>query len=153
MKVHSLKSVQTLNISVHNAWQYFSTPLNLPVITPSWLGFQVVSDVPDRMYGGLMIEYTVTPLPLFKFKWLTEITHVREPYFFVDEQREGPFKLWHHQHFFEPSGSNCVVTDIVHYIMPFGVIGGAVHGFQVRKRLEEIFRFRRKKLTELFSSA
>jgi ligand-binding SRPBCC domain-containing protein len=153
MSVHTLKSVQRLPISPEAAWDFFSNPLNLKVITPAHLGFQVNSD-PDfssrKMYAGQVITYTVKPLlgiPLF---WMTEISHVQDGQFFVDEQRVGPYALWHHQHHFKVIPGGVEMTDLVHYRLPFGILGDFAHWLFVRSQLRSIFDFRTKKLVELF---
>lgn len=119
MKAASLKRVQLLNTDIQTAWDFFSTPVNLAEITPDWLDFQIVSDVPDAMYEGLIVQYNVHPFLHLPVGWTTEITHMRQPYFFVDEQRAGPYKLWHHQHHFKETESGVEMTDLVHYILPF----------------------------------
>ena len=153
MSVHTLKSVQRLPISPEAAWDFFSNPLNLKVITPAHLGFQVNSD-PDfssrKMYAGQVITYTVKPLlgiPLF---WMTEISHVQDGQFFVDEQRVGPYALWHHQHHFKVIPGGVEMTDLVHYRLPLGILGDFAHWLFVRSQLRTIFDFRTKKLVELF---
>lgn len=153
MSVHSLKSVQRLPISPESAWDFFSNPMNLKEITPIKMGFQVTSD-PDfsarKMYAGQVITYTVTPIlgiPLF---WMTEITHVQQSLFFVDEQRVGPYALWHHQHHFKPIPGGVEMTDLVHYQVPLGWLGDFANWLFVRRLLEAIFDFRTKKLVELF---
>ena len=100
MKIYTLKTTQKLNIDIKTAWDFFSTPKNLQEITPDDLSFEILSDLPDKMYPGLIIEYFIKPFPFVKFNWVTEITHVDEPKYFVDEQRFGPYKFWHHKHIF-----------------------------------------------------
>ena len=153
MSVHSLKSVQRLPISREQAWDFFSNPMNLKEITPAYMGFEVTSD-PDfsarKMYAGQVITYTVKPvlgIPLF---WMTEITRVEEGRFFVDEQRVGPYALWHHQHHFEVIPGGVEMTDLVHYRLPMGWLGDLAHGLFVRRQLKTIFDFRTKKLEALF---
>jgi ligand-binding SRPBCC domain-containing protein len=153
MSVHTLKSVQRLPLSPEAAWDFFSNPMNLKEITPAHLGFKVTSD-PDfsarKMYAGQVITYTVKPLlgiPLF---WMTEITHVHEGQFFVDEQRVGPYALWHHQHHFKAIPGGVEMTDLVHYRLPLGFLGDVAHWLFVRSQLRTIFDFRTKKLVELF---
>jgi ligand-binding SRPBCC domain-containing protein len=110
----------------------------------------VRSEVPERMYEGLMIEYRVRPLLGIPMKWVTEITHVKDYQFFVDEQRIGPYKLWHHEHHFMETPDGIEMTDIVSYELPFGVLGSMVHPFLVEKKLNEIFAHRFKVVDELF---
>ena len=153
MSVHQLKRVQRLPVSTEKAWEFFSNPANLQTITPAGMGFHIISD-PEfssrQMYAGQVITYKVSPLfgiPLF---WMTEITHVHEAVFFVDEQRVGPYALWHHQHHFKPVPGGVEMTDLVHYRLPLGFIGDVAHTLLVRRELEKIFDFRYKKLEELF---
>lgn len=153
MAVYSLKRVQRLPVSPDEAWAFFSNPANLKVITPAYMGFEVKSD-PDfsqkEMYAGQVITYTVKPLlgiPLF---WMTEITHVSKGDFFVDEQRVGPYALWHHQHHFKSIPGGVEMTDLVHYRVPLGWLGDIANRLFVRSQLEAIFNFRWNKLEELF---
>ncbi|MDX1911579.1 MAG: SRPBCC family protein [Saprospiraceae bacterium] len=153
MSVYSLKRVQRLPISLETAWSFFSNPANLKVITPAQMGFEVTSD-PDfsqrEMYAGQVITYTVKPLlgiPLF---WMTEITHVSKERFFVDEQRVGPYALWHHQHHFKSVPGGVEMTDLIHYRVPLGILGDVANRLFVRSQLEAIFNFRWNKLEELF---
>ena len=139
-------------MSLDEAWKFFSSPANLKVITPSYMGFDITSGGNEPMYAGQIIQYMVTPVAGIKTKWVTEITHVKEPYYFVDEQRFGPYALWHHKHFFREIEGGVEMEDIVDYKLPFGILGQAVHPLMVRPKLEEIFNFRRKKLVELFGS-
>lgn len=152
MAVYTLKRTQRLPISPEDAWAFFSAPANLKEITPSYMGFHIQSD-PEwlgAMYPGQIITYTVSPLfgiPLF---WMTEITHVQEGSFFVDEQRVGPYALWHHQHHFKPVDGGVEMTDLVHYKLPLGWLGVLAHGIFVRRQLEGIFEYRRQVLETRF---
>jgi ligand-binding SRPBCC domain-containing protein len=132
------------------AWDFFSSPKNLQVITPPYLGFEIQSELPEKMYPGLFISYKVSPVLGIKLNWTTEITHVNEPHFFVDEQRVGPYTIWHHEHHFVRKEGGIEMTDIVSYKLPFGFLGRLVHPFLVAPKLNEIFAFRFKKVDELF---
>jgi ligand-binding SRPBCC domain-containing protein len=132
------------------AWDFFSSPKNLQVITPPYLGFEIQSELPEKMYPGLFISYKVSPVLGIKLNWTTEITHVNEPHFFVDEQRVGPYTIWHHEHHFVQQEGGIEMTDIVSYKLPFGFLGRLVHPFLVAPKLNEIFAFRFKKVDELF---
>lgn len=114
------------------------------------MGFMVLTEVPDEMYEGLMISYTVRPLLGIPMNWVTEITHVKEGVFFVDEQRKGPYRIWHHEHHFKEVVGGVEMTDIVSYEVPFGILGRLVHPLIVRKKLEEIFEYRFKVVDEIF---
>jgi ligand-binding SRPBCC domain-containing protein len=151
MKPSALREVQRLPISLPEAWRFFSDPGNLPRITPPSLGLEVTSDLPGVMYPGMIITYRVRPIPWVSVGWVTEITHVREPVLFVDEQRFGPYRFWHHEHHFrEVEGGGVEMEDIVHYALPLGPIGRVFGGPLVRRRLEQIFSFRRRLLAREF---
>ncbi len=136
---------QIVNLPLADAWDYFSSPKNLEEITPDYLKFKIISDLPEKMYQGMIIQYTVTPLLAIPLRWVTEITHVKDKEYFVDEQRFGPYKFWHHQHFFkELEGGQTEMTDIVHYDVPFGLVGRIVAQVMVDKKVKEIFEFRKK---------
>jgi ligand-binding SRPBCC domain-containing protein len=148
--LYRLHRIQCLPISVGQAWEFFSDPHNLPIITPAWLRFCVTSPLPDKMYPGMIVTYTITPVGRLPVRWVTEITHVNEPCLFVDEQRFGPYRFWHHQHLFRDIDGGVEVQDIVHYALPFGPIGVLTHRLLVKKQLKEIFDFRRRVLQERF---
>lgn len=147
-----LECRQTLPIDLAQAWDFFSRPDNLARITPANLGFEVTSPLPGRMYAGMVVTYRVSPFGGLKVPWVTEITHVREPEFFVDEQRSGPYRLWHHQHHFRPVAGGVEMTDVVHYQLPFGPFGALFAGRLVDRRVAGIFAHRRRVLGTLFPS-
>lgn len=149
--MYTLKRTQLLPIDVQTAWQFFSDPRNLTVITPPDLGFEITSDLPEQMYAGMLVSYKVTAAPGIKVRWITEITHVREPEFFVDEQRFGPYRFWHHQHHFKAVAGGVEMTDLVSYLLPFQSFGQLVAPL-VRSRLEYIFDYRYATLETLFCS-
>jgi ligand-binding SRPBCC domain-containing protein len=142
--MYQLRRKQLVKTDIATCWDFFSSPANLSKITPTYMGFDVRSEVPERMYEGLMIEYRVRPLLGIPMKWVTEITHVKDYQFFVDEQRIGPYKLWHHEHHFMETPDGIEMTDIVSYELPFGVLGSMVHPFRVEKKLNEIFGLKLK---------
>lgn len=148
--LHCLTQIQTLPLSLDQAWDFFSDPANLSRITPDWLAFTLTCAPPSSMYAGQILTYTIRPVPLLRLRWTTEITHVREPYFFVDEQRLGPYRFWHHQHHFQETGNGLRMTDQVHYALPFGPLGELAHKLWVRKRLQAIFSHRRTVLSAIF---
>lgn len=150
MKPAIFQRTQFLPISLEAAWDFFSNPRNLPDITPPDLGFQITSAVPDKMYAGMVVSYTVTPFAGFRVDWTTEITHVKELEFFVDEQRFGPYRFWHHQHFFQQLPGGMEMSDKVTYLLPFQPFGQIAAGF-VRKKLEQIFDYRQQMLQHKFS--
>ena len=137
--------------SIEKAWNYFSTPNNLADITPGSLGFVIKSKHQGKeMYAGQIIEYTVKPVLGIPIYWMTEITHVKQLKFFVDEQRLGPYSFWHHQHHFKVVGDGVEMTDIVPYKIPFGFFGDIANAVFVQKQLKTIFGFRKHKVEEMF---
>ena len=152
MILYRLETIQKLPISIEQAWQFFSDPKNLKRITPNYLGFKIVKGAETAMYAGQIIEYVVTPLFGIPSTWVTEITHVKEPEYFVDEQRFGPYALWHHKHFLKPIKGGVEMIDIVDYKIPFGILGRMAHPILVAPKLKEIFNYREKTLIELFGT-
>lgn len=150
MKIYTLKTIQKLPIPLEEAWDFFSSPNNLKVITPDYMGFDILSGGEGAMYPGQIIQYIITPIAGIKTKWVTEITHVKEKEYFVDEQRFGPYALWHHKHFLREIPGGVEMKDIVDYKLPFGILGRLMHPILVAPRLKEIFDYRKEKLHELF---
>jgi ligand-binding SRPBCC domain-containing protein len=150
MKIYTLHTKQNLPISVAQAWDFLSDPRNLKTITPPYMGFEILSGADREMYPGQIIQYIVTPVLNIPTKWVTEITHVVDQKFFVDEQRFGPYALWHHKHFIKEIPGGVEMEDIVDYKVPFGILGQLVHPIIVKPKLQEIFDFRRKKLIDMF---
>jgi ligand-binding SRPBCC domain-containing protein len=150
MKIYNLQSKQKLPISVNKAWDFLSSPINLKTITPEYMGFNILSGADRKMYPGQIIQYIVTPLFGIKTKWVTEITHVQKNKYFVDEQRFGPYALWHHKHFIRPIEGGVEMEDIIDYKIPFGLIGQLVHPIIIKPKLKEIFDYRHDKLIEIF---
>jgi len=151
MAAHSIKTVQKIPVSLDKAWNFFSNPANLQAITPDNLGFNIISSHHgELMYPGQIIEYKVSPFLGIPIYWMTEITHVADKKFFVDEQRFGPYKMWHHQHHFKEIPGGVEMTDIVHYKNPFWILGNVANTLFVRKQLQSIFDYRIKKVEELF---
>lgn len=152
MKIYQFRAKQKLPISIEEAWQFFSNPNNLGKITPDWLNFEILSPLPDKMYAGMIIEYFVRPLLNIRTTWVTEITHINEPHFFVDEQRTGPYKMWHHQHHFKEVNGILEMDDIVTYAIGFGFWGRLANKLLVSKKIKEIFEYRKTVLEKLFGN-
>ncbi len=151
MAIHLLERTQVIRCDLEKCWKFFSSPRNLSVITPPDLDFVIASNLTEEIYAGLFIKYRVRPLANIPVMWVTEITQVRAPHYFCDEQRVGPYKIWHHEHFFAPLADGKVeVRDRVHYGLPYSPFSEIVHPWLVAPRLKEIFAFREKKLMELF---
>jgi ligand-binding SRPBCC domain-containing protein len=150
-KVYSIKTVQVLPISLEKAWDFFSSPANLAEITPKNLGFNIISKHHgEKMYAGQIIEYKVSPVLGIPLYWMTEITHVEQHKFFVDEQRFGPYRMWHHQHHFKEVPGGVEMTDIVHYKLPFWFLGDITNSVFVKKQLNDIFDYRFKAVEKIF---
>ncbi|WP_168187445.1 SRPBCC family protein [Pedobacter sp. G11] len=152
MKIHRLEFTQKIPVDLDTAWDFFSSPLNLAEITPKDMTFDVTSPkmANTKMYPGLIITYKVSPLFGIKLDWVTEITHVKENEYFIDEQRFGPFAFWHHQHHFQSIDGGVLMKDILHYSVGWGVIGKVANGVIVNNKINEIFNFRYKKVESLF---
>ena len=152
MKLYQLKSKQFLPISLDEAWTFLSEPRNLKTITPEYMGFEICDGADRPMYQGQIIQYIVTPVLGIKTKWVTEITHVVDKSFFVDEQRFGPYAFWHHKHFLKEVPGGVEMEDIIDYKIPFGILGQLVHPILVKPKLNEIFNYRQQKLEALFGN-
>jgi len=152
--IHSLHREQYIPGDPAQTWAFFASPHNLDRLTPPDLRFEIVGDVAPRMYAGQMIEYRIGVMPGVTTRWLTEITHVREADFFVDEQRIGPYRLWHHEHHFAAAadGRGVHITDRITYDPGWGPLGGIVNRVWLRRRLAGIFDFRARTISELFPS-
>lgn len=151
--IYQLRAEQSLPISKKEAWDFLSNPQNLKVITPPHMGFEITSPyTKDEVYEGQIITYKVYPFKGIKSYWVTEITKVQDQEYFIDEQRFGPYKMWHHEHFIEETDNGVLMTDIISYKMPFGFIGRMVEPIIVQKQLREIFEHREKKLIEIFGN-
>jgi ligand-binding SRPBCC domain-containing protein len=150
-KVYSIKSVQQMPVSLDIAWDFFSNPDNLKEITPGNLGFKILSRYHgSKMYAGQIIEYKVSPVWGIPLYWMTEITNVLDKQYFVDEQRYGPYSMWHHQHHFKSIEGGVEMTDIIHYKLPVWFLGDIANYLFVQNQLNKIFEFRYKKTEQLF---
>ncbi|WP_462265018.1 SRPBCC family protein [Mucilaginibacter sp.] len=152
MKTYHLQWEQTMPISLAEAWDFFSSPLNLAKITPPQMKFVITSDytAQTKMYAGMIITYKVSPLLGIKFNWMTEITHVQDKVYFVDEQRFGPYALWHHQHHFKEVPGGVQMTDILDYAIPYGIIGRLSNKLLVGKQIDQIFNYRNQAIIKMF---
>lgn len=152
MSIQRLHATQRLAIQPDEAWRFFSDPRNLAVITPPGMRFRLTSNAPEAIHAGLMLTYRLTPLPPVPLRatWLTEITHVEVGRRFVDEQRVGPYSLWHHEHGFAAVPGGTEVIDDIWYVLPGGPLGDLAHRLMVRGQLQRIFTFRRRILAARF---
>jgi ligand-binding SRPBCC domain-containing protein len=152
VRLFSLDESQRLPISLEQAWSFFSDPRNLAEITPSSLGLRITSEPGKKMYAGMIITYIVTPVFGIPMRWITEITHVDEPNLFIDDQRFGPYRFWHHQHHFTEIEGGIEIRDLVHYSPFFSPFDVVINELVAKKKLKEIFSFRRKYLEKRFGS-
>jgi len=152
MAIYCKKTSQKLPISLEEAWEFLSSPYNLKTITPEHMGFKIKNDVKegDKMFAGQIIVYDITPLPAYKTEWVTEITHVENLRYFIDEQRFGPYALWHHKHELFAIDGGVLMNDTIHYKIPFGIFGQIANSLFIKKQLETIFNYREEKLEALF---
>jgi len=150
MKTYKLTKIIELPISVDRAWNFFSNPNNLKKIMPPKMNFAVIEGATLPLYEGQIIQYNVTPLLFLKTTWISEITHIKKPHYFIDTQLEGPYKLWHHKHFLEATPKGTKVTDVIHYQIPFGIIGKMLHFIIIKPKLNKIFNYRTQYIKSLF---
>jgi ligand-binding SRPBCC domain-containing protein len=142
---------QKVPATLEEVWDFISSPANLKEITPDYMGFDITSkDLPEKMYPGMIISYRVSPLMGIKTTWVTEITQVKDKHFFVDEQRVGPYSIWHHQHILEPIENGVLMKDIISYVPPFGFLGAIANGIIIKKKLNEIFEYRNEAVAKRF---
>ncbi len=152
MKTYTLHFETLIPATLDKTWDFFTSPLNLAKITPPEMGFVVTSDYKanDKVYAGMIITYKITPLLGVKMNWMTEITHVKEKEYFIDEQRFGPYALWHHQHHFKEVDGGVLMTDILNYAIPYGFIGWIANNWIVEKKVKSIFEYREKAIEGIF---
>jgi ligand-binding SRPBCC domain-containing protein len=151
MAFYQFERQQKINASKQEAWDFLSSPANLKEITPAYMGFDITSkNKGEKMYEGMLISYQVKPLLGIKTEWVTEITHINKGHFFIDEQRMGPYTMWHHQHFIEEIPNGVLMRDIVSYIPPFGFLGAIANKLIIESKLEQIFAFRKVALDKKY---
>lgn len=152
MAIYQIKTYQKLPISLETAWDFLSSPYNLNKITPPEMDFKITNGISesDKMFAGQIIVYRLSPLPFYKTEWVTEITHVNEGDYFVDEQRFGPYALWHHKHQIKQIDGGVEMTDTIHYKLPFGILGKIANSLFIKGKLKDIFEFRHKTLEDIF---
>lgn len=151
MGFYQLHKTQKVPATPDEVWDFISSPANLKKITPKYMGFDIISELlPPEMYPGMIIIYKVSPFPGIKMTWVSEITHIKEKEYFVDEQRAGPYKMWHHEHKIEVIEGGVLMTDIVSYKPPLFFLGSIANSVFIKKQLEEIFEYRKKAFVEIF---
>tara|TARA_B100000131_G_scaffold319338_1_gene365019 strand:+ start:890 stop:1354 length:465 start_codon:yes stop_codon:yes gene_type:complete len=150
--VNKLFYSQKLPISLDEAWDFLSSPNNLKLITPESMNFKIIDWDKKKAYPGQIIQYTVSPVLGIKIKWVTEITQVIRNSYFIDEQRFGPYSFWHHKHFIKEIDNGILMDDVIHYKIPFGLIGKILNKIYVQNKLDKIFKYRENKLNEIFGN-
>lgn len=151
MAFYQLEFKQLLPANLNEVWAFISNPANLKHITPAYMGFDITSkDLPERMYPGMIISYKVRPFAGIRLTWITEITQIHEKEYFIDEQRSGPYALWHHQHKLEPVQEGVLMTDIISYKPPMGILGALANKLFIKDQLHDIFSYRKKALEQQF---
>ncbi len=151
MAFYQFRKTQTINASLDEVWDFISSHRNLKEITPEYMGFDITSEgLPDKMYEGMIIAYKVKPILGIKTTWVTEITKIKDKHYFVDEQRVGPYKIWHHQHIVEACKQGVLMTDIVSYSPPLGILGRLANVLFISKKLNEVFDYRVKAVNRKF---
>ena len=148
--MHTLKAIQQFPVAADKVWEFIANPHNLNKITPPEMGFTTLSDRENHLYPGQIIEYTVKPLFGIPLSWVTEITHVNPGFYFVDEQRFGPYSFWHHKHFVREIPGGTQMEDIIHYKLPMGIFGRLAHPILVKPKLDALFEYRKNQLIDLF---
>jgi ligand-binding SRPBCC domain-containing protein len=151
MKVYNLYRKQILKVTLEEAWDFFSTPKNLDEITPDDMSFQILEGSNESMFAGQIIRYKIKPVANIPLSWVTEITQCQPKKYFIDEQRFGPYKFWHHMHRFTEIEEGVLMEDILHYALPLGWLGGLVAGGFVENKVENIFTYRFEVLDKLFN--
>lgn len=150
MAVYTLKASQKIPSDISSVWDFISSPKNLKEITPDYMGFEIQGDLPEKMYPGMVIQYKVSPVLGIKMTWVTEITHVEKNKYFVDEQRVGPYNMWHHQHHIKEIPGGVLMEDIIDYQAPFGLLGDVANALFIKKQLDGIFDYRKTALEQRF---
>ena len=150
--MHQFKAEQFLKIEIREAWKFFSSPKNLALITPPDMGFKILTTLDsDEIYDGMIIDYNVKPIMGIPLHWQTQICLVKPNDYFTDIQKKGPYKIWEHTHFFKQVNGGVIMTDVVNYKLPLGLIGRLMNTLFIRKKIENIFSFRKKVLENMFN--
>ena len=145
--ITTLEAKQFLPISLETAWEFFSTPKNLANITPDYMNFRITSEEVENMYEGKIVTYKVNPFPYVRLNWVTEITKIVDHKMFIDEQRFGPYAMWHHEHWFEKQPTGVLMTDKLSYKLP---LWNRFANSFVRQQVRKIFEYRFEELEMIF---
>ena len=146
MRIRQFQSEQWLPQSIEQVFPFFADAANLQQITPPWLHFEVLTPRPIAMRVGALIDYRLR-VRWIPMRWRSEITVWDPPHRFVDEQRRGPYRLWRHEHVFEPRDGGTLCRDSVQYAVPFDFF---THRWLVRPDIGRIFTYRQSRLAEQF---
>ncbi len=150
--MYTFERQQIIKTSLDKIWDFASNPANLQKITPANMGFEILNkNLSSKMYAGMIIAYKVSPISRLKMKWVTEITQVKEKEYFIDVQQEGPYRFWHHEHHFKETKDGILMTDILNYKPPFGIIGKIANTIFINRKLNQIFDYRKNKMEEIFN--
>ena len=150
IQLYTLKLIQEVPASLEDIWAFFSNPSNLGQLTPAEMRFKIIDPLPEKMYAGMLIRYKISPLWGILMNWTSEISVVENYRYFVDVQVEGPYKFWHHEHRFSPTKNGVEIIDLLYYDIPGGPLGKMFHKPLVKKKLDSIFEFRKRKADQLF---
>lgn len=148
--MYYISQSQKLPITLDEAWSFFSNPNNLAKLTPPWMKLTFDNELPKEMYEGMIITQQLRPIFQIRLRWVTEITTVKEKEYFIDEQRIGPYRFWHHEHRFLEIDGGIEIVDCLHYVMPFGILGRLAHRVSVERKIKEVFKYRYERLEEIF---
>jgi len=153
MATYQFYREQIIPATRSDVWNFISSPENLKKITPPEMGFNITtSHLASKMYAGMIISYKVKLLPGFSTNWVTEITQVRDQEYFIDEQRVGPYSIWHHQHLLKDQEKGVIMCDLITYVPPLGFLGAIANRFMIKDKLNDIFTFREKAVLDVFGA-
>lgn len=150
MKVYKKEWTTFIPRPLPAVWDFFSRPENLNEVTPDEMNFEILSNIVGvPMYTGMIILYKVSPVLNIPLHWCTEITHLKNQEYFIDEQRSGPYAMWHHEHHFKAVDGGTEMRDLLHYSIPFGPLGRLANSIFVGSKVDSIFAYREEALEEL----
>ncbi|MHC5019147.1 MAG: SDR family oxidoreductase [Planctomycetota bacterium] len=127
------------------AWAWHARPGAFERLTPPWERVEVVRPLSGLADGAEMELRVGTPLG--RRRWVARLRDVRPGASFVDEQVEGPFRHWVHEHRFESDGHGGTwMTDRITYEPPLGALGAWFANGLIRRKLERVFRARHERV-------
>lgn len=130
-------------------WPFFSDATNLPLLTPPWLRFAILTPTPIAMHVDARIDYRlrVHGIPL---RWRTRIARWEPPYCFADEQERGPYRRWFHTHTFASENGGTRLGDHVEFAVRGGPLAPLLTRWFVLPDVLRIFRWRLARIAERF---